>query len=267
MRKLSFLFAVLLGIFSNAQVGIGTANPHPSAILDIHSSDQGLSFPKVNLQSRTDITTIANPMRGLLVFNTNAALGGGKGYYYWSGSRWEFIFTDLNDYVLENLTKYYSSSNSANINISSYNTNTYTKGASLTAEWTVISDLTQSIVIDRPTNETIFTLTGMMQANNTTTGGNVLAVIGFFVDDKLVDVKPIEMKYGQNCAYRAFNVYGTTKNMTTGGHTVKFAVKNTSTSISGRTITYGKNNSSCSNLNSDEAKMSAVTLINQPFNF
>lgn len=269
MKKLSFLFAVLFGLYSYAQMGIGTANPHPSAILDIHSANQGLSFPKIFLQSRTDVTTIVNPKRGLLVFNTNPALGGGQGYYYWAGSRWEFIFTDLNDGLLENLTKYYSGFNTTAYNFSSgnFNNSVNSRGNPLNNQWTVITSLTQNIVIDRPVNETIFTFTGMMQANNSSTGGNLLAMIGFFVDDVLVDVKPIELKYGQNCAYRAFNVYGMTKNMSVGNHEVKFAIKNMSSSKSGITVSYGAKNASCSNVSNDETRISAVTLINQPFNF
>lgn len=51
-------------------VGIGTATVDPSAILQVVSTNKGVLFPKIGLTSTTDITTIANPSVGLLIYNT-----------------------------------------------------------------------------------------------------------------------------------------------------------------------------------------------------
>lgn len=94
MIKHYLLFAVLL--FSMqliAQTGIGTASPHPSAKLEVTSTDKGFLPPRVTLTSGTDNTTIANPATGLLVYNTGNNSGLVAGYYYWNGSSWATIAT------------------------------------------------------------------------------------------------------------------------------------------------------------------------------
>lgn len=64
-------------ISGNGSVGtfsIGSATPNSSAILDITSTNKGVSFPNVDLQSATDATTIALPKKGLVVYNTGNTL-------------------------------------------------------------------------------------------------------------------------------------------------------------------------------------------------
>lgn len=92
MKKFTTSLAVvglmLTALQSSAQqnVGIGTITPDPSARLDINANNKGLLIPKVALTSLTDVTTVATPANGLLVFNTNAALAGGTGFFYNSGT-------------------------------------------------------------------------------------------------------------------------------------------------------------------------------------
>ena len=64
-----------------AQVGIGTTAPDVSAALEIRASNKGLLIPQVTLTSLTDGNTIPTPGTGLLVFNRNAAVSGGVGFY------------------------------------------------------------------------------------------------------------------------------------------------------------------------------------------
>lgn len=74
LLKLLFYFTFLLLVFPlDAQLGIGTTQPHPSAILHIQSSNKGLLLPRLNLSNRMDNTTIPNPANGLLVYNRTAA--------------------------------------------------------------------------------------------------------------------------------------------------------------------------------------------------
>ncbi|MEL6987822.1 MAG: hypothetical protein AAGK97_08320 [Bacteroidota bacterium] len=48
-------------------VGIGTSNPTPSAILDIQSQSQGIRIPSMNTTQRN---SIADPVDGLMIYNT-----------------------------------------------------------------------------------------------------------------------------------------------------------------------------------------------------
>ena len=283
MKSIYFLFStILLSVFVNAQVGINTANPHPSAILDISANDKGVGMPHVNLTGKFDTTSINQPQKSLIVFNSNNALVGGLGYYFWTGFGWDFLFSDLNGFLLQNLTKNYSKSNSAtnlrySTNADFYNT-TSSIGDSFGGEWRAFTDLDTSIEIDRSKNDLLFTLTGMMQTNNNSGNGNILnAVFGIFIKKdgepvasyKLVDIASISHENKTQCAYRAFTVYGLTSDLDAGKYDVRFAVKNMSSGSNNIFVTYGAKDSGCSShhLTNDEAQMSANILINQPFNF
>ena len=75
------MFLLVVGVV-NAQIGIGTAEPNGSALLDIVSIDKGLLIPRVEITDLGDATTpVDSPVESLLVYNTNATTG--KGYYYW----------------------------------------------------------------------------------------------------------------------------------------------------------------------------------------
>lgn len=86
---LIFSFYAITLAYAQIGIGIGTSNSDPSAILHIQSSDKGVLFPKINLQSKTDITTISNPAVGLLVYNTGQGGLDTPGYVYWTGSEWQ----------------------------------------------------------------------------------------------------------------------------------------------------------------------------------
>ena len=78
---------LLLGSLLWAQsVGIGTSSPDASARLEVSSTNQGVLIPRVSLTSVTDATTIPSPATSLLVYNTNANLPWGVGYYYNAGT-------------------------------------------------------------------------------------------------------------------------------------------------------------------------------------
>ncbi|WP_233872432.1 complement C1q domain-containing protein [Dyadobacter sp. CY323] len=67
-------------------VGINTISPDLSSALDIHSNNKGILIPRVALTSLNDGVTIVHPANSLLVWNTNAALESGTGYYFNRGS-------------------------------------------------------------------------------------------------------------------------------------------------------------------------------------
>jgi hypothetical protein len=88
----ALLVVGLLSASLQAQsVGIGTANPDPSARLHIEDNARGLLIPNVALTGTNDVTTVSNPATSLLVYNTNTTTGATAvtpGFYYWNGSRW-----------------------------------------------------------------------------------------------------------------------------------------------------------------------------------
>jgi hypothetical protein len=105
--KYSFLtafFSLFSGIFLFGQnIGIGTATPNASAMLHVSSSNKGVLFPQVSLDSLKDITSVPAPANGLIVYNTIAGqLGDVKpGYYYFNtvAASWVRLADNLNDNV------------------------------------------------------------------------------------------------------------------------------------------------------------------------
>lgn len=66
MRKIISVFLSGLGIMVSAQIGINTQTPE--AELDVVSTESGVLLPRVE-QAR--IRTLANPPKGLILFNTD----------------------------------------------------------------------------------------------------------------------------------------------------------------------------------------------------
>lgn len=90
------LFICKISYAQNVGINPTGAIPHASAMLDVSATDKGMLIPRVSLTSTSDVTTIANPVISLLVYNTNASMVGGSiGFYYWSGSSWTKL-TDAN---------------------------------------------------------------------------------------------------------------------------------------------------------------------------
>lgn len=68
-------------LFDNAtSVGVGTATPVPSALLDITSTTQGFLTPRMTAVQRNAIVA---PATGLLIYNTGTSL-----FNYWDGISW-----------------------------------------------------------------------------------------------------------------------------------------------------------------------------------
>lgn len=71
-------------------VGIGTASPDASSVLDVTSTNKGILIPRVNLTSNTlDLDGVAGQASGLLIYNTGSTFQ--TGFYYWNGSEWRNI--------------------------------------------------------------------------------------------------------------------------------------------------------------------------------
>ena len=97
----NLILSIILGTSSMtllAQMGVGTQNPHASAALDIDAADKGFLPPRVALTATDDVSTIATPATGLMVYNTaTAGISPNNvtpGYYFFNGINWvKFINT------------------------------------------------------------------------------------------------------------------------------------------------------------------------------
>ncbi|MFD2035519.1 hypothetical protein ACFSKL_12000, partial [Belliella marina] len=83
MKKNLLLLTLLFFIpyLIQAQVGIGTENPHVSAALEIESNNKGLLISRMTSVQRE---AIQNPATALLIFQTD----GDVGFYYYEGNSW-----------------------------------------------------------------------------------------------------------------------------------------------------------------------------------
>ena len=93
---LTFFLVFLNG---NAQTGIGTSTPSPSAKLEVASSNQGFLPPIIALTATNAASPVTSPATGLLVYNT-ATTGTppnnvAPGYYYWNGSAWVAVLSTI----------------------------------------------------------------------------------------------------------------------------------------------------------------------------
>jgi len=96
MKKIvSVIVLGLVFLNGNAQTGIGTTTPSPSAKLEVFATNQGFLPPRITLTSGSDASTISSPATGLLVYNTGNNVALQAGYYYWNGTSWATIATAL----------------------------------------------------------------------------------------------------------------------------------------------------------------------------
>lgn len=111
MKKIILVSISIFSISSFfSQVGIGTTSPDASAALEISSTNKGFLPPRIALTSILDVTTIASPVTGLLIYNTSSS---GvfpnivtKGYYFYNGSKWVPLGYSGTANIVEKTTNY-----------------------------------------------------------------------------------------------------------------------------------------------------------------
>src|SRR5690606_6103034 len=103
LQRGAFGFCFLFSVFSFnvfGQVGIGTTEPNPNALLDIDASTTpgGLLLPRVNLTATNLAAPLASNVPGMVVYNTAVAGVAPNavtpGYYYNDGSQWVRLAAD-----------------------------------------------------------------------------------------------------------------------------------------------------------------------------
>jgi hypothetical protein len=110
MTKFYLLFTVLFCSFlSKAQVAINItgALPASSSMLDVSSTSRGILIPQVSIDSLKDVTSIASPANGLIVYNTvqpGVRNDMARGYYWYSTNAvtWVKFADNLTDNVWKN---------------------------------------------------------------------------------------------------------------------------------------------------------------------
>lgn len=88
---LSFVIGLAAIMPTNAQVGIGTATPAGSSVLELNSSTKGFLPPRIALTGTNSASPVPSPVEGLLVYNTQTVSDVVPGFYYWSGTAWTRI--------------------------------------------------------------------------------------------------------------------------------------------------------------------------------
>lgn len=92
MKKIYILILIFFITSAKAQVGIGTNTPNTSAALDITSETSGALIPRM---TQTQKLAIVNPATGLLVYQTDNAIG----FWYYNGITWT-PFSSNNSWAL-----------------------------------------------------------------------------------------------------------------------------------------------------------------------
>ncbi len=74
-----------------AQVAINADNSdaNSSAMLDVKSTSKGVLIPRVTLDDVNTAAPVTDPAEGLLVYNQSGSQA--KGFYYWTGSKWQLV--------------------------------------------------------------------------------------------------------------------------------------------------------------------------------
>ena len=78
-----FLMTAFLS-YGQQNVGIGTDNPNPNALLELESDDKGFLMPRLNTNARNTLGALCGPNEeGLVVYDTEEDL-----FFFWDGSQW-----------------------------------------------------------------------------------------------------------------------------------------------------------------------------------
>lgn len=100
MKKVVFIVLIYCAfVKANAQTGIGTTTPSASAKLEVYATDKGFLPPRIALTAANAASPVTSPAIGLLVYNTattgTAPNNVAPGYYYWNGSAWVAILSNI----------------------------------------------------------------------------------------------------------------------------------------------------------------------------
>ncbi|HEU4470958.1 MAG TPA: hypothetical protein VFR58_07745 [Flavisolibacter sp.] len=97
MKSIFLLTAMLVSIFSHAQVKIGD-NPgviNPNSLLELESSTKGLLAPRVALNDLNAASPLTAPVpSGMIVYSSGGSVT--DGFYFWNGAKWLAVQSSAN---------------------------------------------------------------------------------------------------------------------------------------------------------------------------
>ncbi len=128
---LSIIFSCTTNGMLAQNVGVGTNSPHPSAQLEISSTNKGLLLPRVD-----DTTVVSAPAEGLVVYNKNL-----KTPNFFDGSRWQSVEKTLSTTADTDSITY-----TVSASVNSFAAGTYTlKTARLDANMAVVNNTASKV--------------------------------------------------------------------------------------------------------------------------
>lgn len=280
MKKI-YNFIILLAIpcLTTAQV-VMTDKMVPiidnSAILKLDSDKKGVLYPRIPLNSNTDIVTVATPQNGNVVFNINSTATLPQTVAYFDAGKWNAVYTKQQVSTKLDLVSISSvSASPATISISGFKPGNFNIGDNSTADWTPLN-ITDSKTFTRANNSLAFTLEGMTQLDRSTNKYYEYA-IGVFVDGKLAAVRKYH-KHNENftCSWHKFVLNGVVNNLSVGvSHLIEVKARNISATNSASTpsqiIVYGgparyEDGTQCSNMSNFMSKISLSTTVVESIN-
>ncbi|MCU7615955.1 hypothetical protein NZ698_01990 [Chryseobacterium sp. PBS4-4] len=244
-----------------------------SAILKLDSDTKGVLYPRIALNSNTDIITIPNPQNGNIVFNTNSTATLPQTVAYYDNLKWNALLTKEQVQEHFDIVNTSSVSSAGNISITGFNPGAINLGGGTTG-WTSLG-ITDSKTFTRAKNSLAFTVEGMAQLDKSSNEYFEYA-IGIFVDDILVVVR----KYHRNsedatCSWHKFVLNGVVNNLAIGNHTIKVMARNIASTSNSSTqkIFYGgvaqssnAGNPICDNMSNFMSKISLSTTVVESLN-
>ncbi len=88
MKNIFLTIVIILPILLFAQVGIGVNSPHPSASLEVASTEKGVLPPRMTEAQRDAIA----PVEGLIIYNLDTHC-----LEFWSGTQWVSFCDSITD--------------------------------------------------------------------------------------------------------------------------------------------------------------------------
>ena len=288
MKKLFIYLFLLLFLSSNAQVLVtkfplqpgASEIPHESAMLEVRSSNQGILFPTVALQSSTDQVTVQNPVEGTVVLNTsvnssNSSIPTSKPTLaVWDGTQWLFTYNKENVLLDLDKVRNYTAQNTTSISFNSFpGSNPNFAMGDNTTNWSILIDSDTSpqkpafeFDYDKAEQRIVVDVEGMAAVNTT----NFSYAIGIFVDNKLVSAKKFyQSASSSSCYFQKFNLRALLTEQNPNSPTqilnknagqfynIKIGVRPLSKDTATETatsLTFGNASGTCDNINADTAR-------------
>lgn len=242
-----------------------------SAILKLDSDKKGVLYPRIPLTSNTDITTVANPQNGNIVFNTNSTSTLPQTVAYFDSGKWNALYTKEHVVSKLDLVSVSAVSSPGNITITGFTPGAISLGTG-TSGWTSLG-IADTKTFSRSKNSLAFTIEGMTQLDKSTDQFYEYA-IGVFVDDKLVVVRKYHKQAEAfTCSWHKFILNGVVNDLSIGNHTIKVMARNISSTTNSSTqqIVYGgvaryENGNPCDNMSNFLSKISLSTTVVESLN-